>query len=97
MKGLLVALFSVGLLLTNPSIAEAKSKISCKVSKAIKKVKCESNKNTVRKHLQINAINLCAKTYGKKKLNKRKPLKKLQFSSCKRGKCSKIKAKCNVK
>tara|TARA_Y100000385_G_C12843279_1_gene529754 strand:+ start:208 stop:501 length:294 start_codon:yes stop_codon:yes gene_type:complete len=97
MKVLIVAIFSAGLLLTNPSIAEAKSKVSCKVSKANKKVICKSSKNIVRKRLQINAIKSCAKTYGKKKLNKRKPLKKLQLSSCKRGKCSKIKAKCNIK
>lgn len=97
MKGLIIALFTIGLVSTIPnySYAKSKSRTICSVNRA-GKVNCKNAKRVSPKNLKVAAAKKCIKSFGKHKFKGRKILKGSKLSSCSKIKCSVIKTKCNL-
>ncbi len=97
MKGLVIALFTIGLISTIPnySYAKSKSRTICSVNRA-GKVNCKNAKKVTPKMLKIAAAKKCIKSFGKHMFKGRKILKGSKISSCGKKKCAVLKSKCNI-
>lgn len=100
MKGLVIALFSIGLIFTVPDTAVAAKKVKpfCSVSKLSSgvRVSCKSKLKTSKKDLKIAAALKCIQTVGKVKLDKRM-ITKMSYAFCAGRTCKEIKALCKLK